>query len=419
MNDYRFFLDRLSSLGRVEISCYGYGQFWYLRRHTNFNPCEESEKLRSQLINRTLEDPATPAILYDENGILFAAILWESSPIYEYDGDQEVSRMPTEEEKKDRNRWVWFFIGPCALHTMNKVELHRCYRTYTDRKVAEKHPPVLSFERFLSMVQLAAMTLDKKTDEEVLIEKNHLNADIHTGLSEDQIRFSMRQEEEEAAHHSYAEEQAMLAYIKEGDEKNALALNMKLDQEAGIISKNELMQVRKTLVAAITLITRAAIEGGMMPAEAYALSDYYLVKSDDCKDIPALIGCRNEAVLDFCRRIREQKDRNTYSYYVTQTCDYVGKHYREKFSLTKMAEQLGITPSYLSKLFKREMNQTLEDYITGVRIERASNLLRFSDQPVSTIGDYVGFGTQSYFCSTFKKLTGLTPGQYRKQFSTR
>lgn len=413
MRSFEFFLDKLSFLGRAEITCYGYGQFWDLRKTSDFNPIRENEALRQRLISLTLAEHDIPAIIRDAHHVMYACILWEAAPII--DPVTGVQREATEADRRNPGRWVWYFVGPSALQRMNKAELHRYYRSYSAKKLQEKHPPLLSFERFLSMIQIASMVLGKKTDEQELIRRNHLDAGIHVNLPEDQIRFAMRQEEEENAHHSYAEEQVMLNYVREGDGENALAANRKLDQESGRLSDIQAEHWRKIVLIAITLTTRAAIEGGLSPAESYTLSDYYLHKSDGCPDVPSLIACRDEAVLDFCDRVKTQKRRNTYSRCVSQCRDYINRHYREKISQTDLAGQLQVSASYLSRSFTRETGMSMEDYIIRVRIERASNLLRFSGQSIAAIGDYVGFSTQSYFSRTFRKVTGMTPGQYRKK----
>ena len=83
------------------------------------------------------------------------------------------------------------------------------------------------------MVQIAAMVLCKRTDEEEIIRKNHLDAGISAGLAADQVQFSLQQEEEESAHHTISDEQALLNHVREGSAEEALHLNMRLDQQLG------------------------------------------------------------------------------------------------------------------------------------------------------------------------------------------
>lgn len=414
MQDYVFFLDKLSELGRVEITCYSHGQYWDIRTHTGYNPIRENVELRDRLMEMTREHPRLPALIRDAHDVLFAAILWEDAAVY-YPAPGE-EQPYAEGEPQESGYLTWFLIGPAVLHSMDMVELHQYYRTYTDHPVTEKHPPVLSFARFLSMIQIAAMVLGKRTDEEEIIRENHLDAGISAGLPADQVQFSLEQEEEESAHHTYSEEQALLNYVREGNAEEALHLNMRLDQQLGRMSQNQIMQWRKLMTVAVALASRAAIDGGVSPGEAYKLSDYYLQKSDACMDVPALIACRNQAVRDFCERVTAQREHKECSSYVQQCCEYVYQHYREKILLEDIAADLHISPTYLSRIFSREMKVRLQEYIAWFRVERAANLLKYSNESIAGIGDYVGFPSQSYFGNTFKKYMGMSPGQYREKY---
>lgn len=436
MRNFEFFLDKLSELGRVEITCYSHGQYWDLRTHTGFNPLRENTELRDRLIDMTAKHPQLPALIRDAHDVLFSAILWEDDSVYDSEvtadrppteGMHRDSGSPSEEAHRDsgspaeethRNSGspAWFLIGSAALHSMDALELHQYYRTYADSSVTEKHPPVLSFARFLSMNQIAAMVLGKRTDEEEIIRKNHLDAGISAGLTADQVQFSLRQEEEESAHHTYSDEQALLNYVREGNAEEALHLNMRLDQQLGQMSQNRILQWKKLVTVSVALVSRAAIDGGVSPGEAYKLSDYYLQKSDSCTDVPALIACRNQAVRDFCERVTAQRERRACSGYVQQCCEYVYQHYREKILLDDIADHLHISPTYLSRIFSKEMKIRLQEYISQFRVERAANLLKYSDESIARIGDYVGFPSQSYFGNTFKRYMGMTPGQYREKY---
>ena len=79
------------------------------------------------------------------------------------------------------------------------------------------------------------------------------------------------------------------------------------------------------------------------------------------------------------------------------------KHYREKIYLEDIAEALGISPTYLSKLFKKETGQCLQDYINEERVFRAANLLIYSELSLTEIAEYVHFPNQSYFGKIFKQ----------------
>ena len=93
--------------------------------------------------------------------------------------------------------------------------------------------------------------------------------------------------------------------------------------------------------------------------------------------------------------------------------DYVGKNYRYKIYLEDIAESMGISPSYLSRLFHSETGEKLQDYISRVRVMRSIELLLYSEMSLSEIAEYVGFPNQSYFGKMFRKYMSTTPRNYR------
>jgi len=74
---------------------------------------------------------------------------------------------------------------------------------------------------------------------------------------------------------------------------------------------------------------------------------------------------------------------------------------------------VAVESSYLSKLFKDETAERLSDYITAVRLEKAKQILSSSGARIQDVASHVGYDDYRYFCTVFKKSTGVTPLQYR------
>lgn len=85
----------------------------------------------------------------------------------------------------------------------------------------------------------------------------------------------------------------------------------------------------------------------------------------------------------------------------------------EELSLSAVAKAVGLSPTYLSALFKREMHQNFSDYLTNVRIEKAKELLCCTSKMIYEIAYEAGFRDYRYFSQIFKKHTGLTPRQFQ------
>ena len=99
--------------------------------------------------------------------------------------------------------------------------------------------------------------------------------------------------------------------------------------------------------------------------------------------------------------------------------DYIYSHIHFRITLKELAEYLNLSESYLSKLFHQEMGISLSQYILDLKIEKAKNLLQYSDYNIVDIANYLSFSSQSHFIQVFQKKTGLTPHRYRtKHFRT-
>ncbi len=107
-------------------------------------------------------------------------------------------------------------------------------------------------------------------------------------------------------------------------------------------------------------------------------------------------------------------NQKTYNEKITQICiDYINLHYSENISLKKISNELNISTSQLSKIFKKTLNVKYVDYLNTLRLEKAKGLLRDSSHNINTISSLVGYTSYPYFLRIFKTYTGKTPQEYR------
>ena len=96
--------------------------------------------------------------------------------------------------------------------------------------------------------------------------------------------------------------------------------------------------------------------------------------------------------------------------------EYLDEHYTEKIVLENLAERYYINKYYLTKIFKETYGSTISNYLIAMRITKAKQLLRFTDMTVDEIGNVVGMGDANYFSRMFRKVEGISPREYRKQW---
>ena len=96
--------------------------------------------------------------------------------------------------------------------------------------------------------------------------------------------------------------------------------------------------------------------------------------------------------------------------------EYLDEHYAERITLDDLAERFYINKFYLSKIFRETYGTTINNYLISKRITRAKQLLRFTDMTVDEVGAAVGMGDANYFSRMFRKVEGISPREYRKQW---
>ncbi len=112
-----------------------------------------------------------------------------------------------------------------------------------------------------------------------------------------------------------------------------------------------------------------------------------------------------------CAMLAERKEKRS-DKFVYMAKRYIHEHYREKLTLSEIAEHLTISPGYLSSTFSRYMNKTVSDYIAEVKIEHAKELIDSGQYLIYEIADQLGFENAYYFSKVFKKVTGMAPKNY-------
>ena len=140
----------------------------------------------------------------------------------------------------------------------------------------------------------------------------------------------------------------------------------------------------------------------------------------DIKYIPKIVGSEEQTVsylkelFAFAISERDRVSGNRYGSLIDTAKQYLAEHFESNdVSLNTVAAQVGVSSSYFSSIFKQETGQSFVEYLTKLRIDKACELLRCTTLRTSEIGERVGYNDPHYFSATFKKVTGVSPKDYK------
>ena len=122
-----------------------------------------------------------------------------------------------------------------------------------------------------------------------------------------------------------------------------------------------------------------------------------------------------EKILQKAIEIRDKNSGNKNRSILENSIEYIKNHYMdENMSLNAVAQVANISANHFSALFSQNIGQTFIEYLTGIRMEHAKELLRCTGKRASEIALEVGYKDSHYFSYLFKKTQGMTPSDYRK-----
>lgn len=185
------------------------------------------------------------------------------------------------------------------------------------------------------------------------------------------------------------------------------------------LSDDPVQNFRYHAIITIALMTRFCIECGMLGEQAYRISDFYIHKIDTAISIDQVEMLHDEACRDFTQRMHDMRKITVCSKPITLCINYIYSHLYHKITVQEIANEVGLHPSYLSRLFREQVGCTLHQYIQEQKINSAKQMLQFSDLSLAEISNLLAFSSQSHFIHVFSNAVGMTPRQYRnKMFRT-
>ena len=142
------------------------------------------------------------------------------------------------------------------------------------------------------------------------------------------------------------------------------------------------------------------------------------VSKDVCYKLPirANIYLMMTALLRYYCGSKNELDRMIYHNVMRlrPVITYIAEHYKEKIYIETLSDMITVSPDYFTKMFKDSIGRTPIDYINGLRINRAMQMLATTDISVNDISDGLGFSNSNYFHKIFKQYMDTSPAAYRK-----
>jgi two-component system, response regulator YesN len=164
-----------------------------------------------------------------------------------------------------------------------------------------------------------------------------------------------------------------------------------------------------------------AFSPGMNPEELVALDEaierraseqVYQVPSIATRTVPEPLSGLCDAYDDICS---ELSDGGNCEAFVVLARNYIEKHYwNPELCLENVADELQISPGYLSRLMKRETGFSFVEYLNRIRVKKATLLMSDPSAKAFEVAERVGYRSQHYFSRAFKKVTGFSPTDLRK-----
>lgn len=214
----------------------------------------------------------------------------------------------------------------------------------------------------------------------------------------------------------YQVEDDLLKAIELGDHQQALKHLSAFNRFRIETRHADVLRDRKNyFITSNSLMRKAVQRADVHPAHIDSISSYFARKIEAARSTDDLTQIMNEMLRKYCLLVKNHSLRS-YSRPVQNVLNYIDFNYTEQLTLAMLSGLAGISASYLSTQFKKELGISVIDYINQSRVQHAQRLLVTTSLPINKISEMIGFLDENYFARTFKRHTQKSPSEYRKLF---
>lgn len=269
--------------------------------------------------------------------------------------------------------------------------------------------PIKTTEKINSYIQLIEVTQNslKTFNSEYVVR----DIDIHNPVFEHTKKIN-----QDLIKQTYDMEKQVRNYISKGDITGLKTLIDSLDVQMDFTDRlpNNPLRVEKNMCIIINTLGRISAEKGGLPSFLlHNISEQFALKIEKLTSVDQTSKLRIEIMTEYCSAVKNYGLKN-HSSRIVKTCEYIIEHLHHKLELSELAEYVNCNPSYLSRLFKKEMGRTISAYIRDKRIMEARWMLSHTEDSITDIALNLGFEDVNYFSKVFHKEMSLSPTEYRK-----
>lgn len=221
--------------------------------------------------------------------------------------------------------------------------------------------------------------------------------------------------ENAAVHNPYSQELMEQDSIRNGDLEGLYnSFQIPYVGQFGILSSDRLRHAKNMAIVVITLASRSAIRGGLLPEVAFSMSDAYIQHSEELQVEAEIYALIRQVEVDYCKAVADLSNPGSQSVLLTRCKKMIAQRLHSRVLIKDLARELDITSDYLARLFLREEGIKPTEYILREKINSAKQQLAYSSRSYNEIAQSLAFASQSHFGQAFKKYAGMTPKQYRE-----
>ena len=313
----------------------------------------------------------------------------------------------------------YLLLGPYISTKDSSYKLEQYNLTLdevTNLKNYHKDLPLLNKHKMTNILRILLKNVYDKDYKFEFVEKTNL-FNLNSKNNKD-INELINSLESKSLDEISSNEYKLFFAIREGDKFLASRFLDRLLPQKNINSNDftNIRDYKNKLIYYNTLLKKAAELESISTVYLQSLYDTNLKKIESSNDFNKLYDLIHSMIIGYCDAINNYKLKD-YSTLVRKVVDYINLNLVNDLSVKNLADLFYISPTYLARIFKKEVNYSIVEYINRQRIRRSTLLLKDSNLPVNQISQIVGINDFNYFSRLFKKYMNKTPSQYRKEIS--